>query len=73
MAVSDTAPAATTHPRTQWLSTKQVCEITGLTPSGLYNLRQEGIAPPAAKFGRHLRWPADELDTWMRARLSTAA
>jgi excisionase family DNA binding protein len=39
----------------------------------LYAWRHRGSGPPAVRLGRHLRYPRDLLDEWLRSGLAESA
>jgi len=48
-----------------------LCEITGLSESGLYKLIREGKFPKGVKLtSRATGWPSDVIDEWIESRLT---
>ena len=48
-----------------------LCEITGLSESGLYKLIREGKFPKGVKLtSRATGWPSDAIDRWIESRLT---
>ncbi|HEL4406216.1 TPA: AlpA family transcriptional regulator [Stenotrophomonas maltophilia] len=52
-----------------YLRLAQVCEITGLSRSSIYNYVAAGLFPKQRQMGiRAVRWLASEVHTWMEDR-----
>jgi prophage regulatory protein len=48
-----------------------LCDITGLSESGLYKLIREGKFPKGVKLtSRATGWPSDAIDRWIESRLT---
>lgn len=54
------------------MSTREVCDELQISASTLYTWRTAGVAPPALKIGRHLRFPRGAYENWLAERLTTA-
>lgn len=54
---------------TSYLSTIEAARLTGLSPAWFERSRWAGGGPPFVKVGRAVRYPLDELHSWMRQRL----
>jgi prophage regulatory protein len=64
------APAATT-PHQRILRLREVCALTGLGRSFIYQLQAEGRFPQRIKLGaRAVGWLEDEVQRWMADRIS---
>jgi len=55
-----------------YLSTIEAARVIGLSVAWFERSRWAGDGPPFIKLGRAVRYPRDELDAWMRARLRTS-
>jgi hypothetical protein len=57
---------------TNWLTTQEVAERTKLSPRTLAHWRlarhAEYVGPPYVKLRSAVRYPADLLEVWMRAK-----
>ena len=51
------------------LNTDQAALVTGLAPTTLTTLRSRGGGPRFVKYGRAVRYPADELSAWVAERI----
>lgn len=47
----------------------QLADRLGIPEATLAYWRSMGNGPPWGKFGRHVRYPADQLDTWIADRV----
>jgi excisionase family DNA binding protein len=50
------------------LTVDEVCDYLKISRSALYGLRRHGMAPPAIKIGRQLRFRRVDLDEWINAK-----
>ena len=48
------------------LRIEQVCHLTGLGRTMIYELISRGQLPAPIKLGRASRWPAREIEEWIR-------
>jgi excisionase family DNA binding protein len=48
------------------LSTQEVADFLGVPRETLLAWRRRGRGPKAIRLGRHLKWPPDELDHFLR-------
>jgi excisionase family DNA binding protein len=53
------------------MSTREVCEELLISTSTLYSWRTAGVAPPALKIGKHLRFPRAGFEEWLANRTTT--
>ena len=51
----------------EFLSTKQVAELTGLEPATLHNWRWARKGPVFVKLGRTVRYPKADLVAWIES------
>lgn len=51
------------------LSPDDVATILGVPKATLYRWRTGRVGPPAARIGRHLRYPQDALRDWIDAQV----
>jgi excisionase family DNA binding protein len=40
----------------------------GISKKTVYSWRLRGVAPPAYRIGRHLRWSRADVDAWLAER-----
>jgi excisionase family DNA binding protein len=52
-----------------WLTRKQLAERLGLPPKTLAEWASKGIGPRYARFGRHVRYSAQDILGWESERL----
>ena len=52
-----------------YLTTRQAADALGLKPSTLEAWRVRGDGPKFGKFGRAVRYRADDLQAWAESRL----
>jgi predicted DNA-binding transcriptional regulator AlpA len=67
-----TLGAASVKPEIQspaYVTTAQASHLTGLSPAWFERSRWAGGGPPFVKLGAAVRYPADKLHAWMRARI----
>lgn len=50
------------------LTPSELAEILGVPVATLYAWRYQSKGPPAIRIGRHLRYPADGLRSWIKER-----
>ena len=50
------------------LTVDEVCDRLKISRSALYGLRRTGMAPPAIKIGRQLRFRRADLENWINAK-----
>ena len=59
-----TSRATSAHPERlydlDWLA-----EYLGVSKKTIYSWRLRGVAPPAYRIGRHLRWSRADVDAWL--------
>lgn len=55
-----------------YLSTNDAARITGLSSAWFERARWAGNGPAYIKLGKAVRYPSDELHTWMRSHLRTS-
>ncbi len=53
----------------EYLTTMEAANMTGLSPTWFERSRWDGSGPPFVKVGRAVRYPRDDLNAWLRARL----
>ena len=50
---------------------KEVCEITGLSPSSIYKQVRLNLFPRGIKLtSRSTGWPSDAIDSWVNSKIS---
>jgi len=59
-------------PPTVYITTPEAARITGMSIDWFQRARWEGGGPPYVKIARAVRYPADELHAWLRARVRTS-
>jgi len=42
-----------------------LAEYLGVSKKTIYSWRLRGVAPPAYRIGRHLRWSRADVDAWL--------
>jgi predicted DNA-binding transcriptional regulator AlpA len=60
------------HPSPEYISTLEAARLTGLSPAWFERSRWAGDGPPFVKLRRTVKYPLDELHSWMRERLRTS-
>lgn len=55
------------------MTTEQVAEYLAVPVNTLYQWRHRGIAPRAARVGRHLRWKQVDVDRWLDDQSSSGS
>lgn len=65
-----TQAADTSPPEGRLWSIEDLSDHLGVPVETIYVWRHRGIAPPALKVGRYLRWRPEDVDTWLEARAS---
>jgi predicted DNA-binding transcriptional regulator AlpA len=55
---------------TEYLTAKQVAELTNISVQSLANWRAARRGPPFTRIERAVRYPADALQRWLDARTS---
>ena len=58
---------------TQLMTTEQVAAYLAVPVNTLYQWRHRGVAPPAARVGKHLRWKQSDVDRWVEQQTSTGS
>lgn len=53
----------------EYLTTLEAATMTGLSPAWFERGRWDGTGPPYIKVGKAVRYPLQDLHSWMRARL----
>ena len=65
--------SAVTSSATRILSLKEVCKVTGLGRSYIYQLQTEGQFPHSIKIGvRVVGWLEGEVQQWLNTRIRTS-
>jgi excisionase family DNA binding protein len=68
------ATAGATEPEevvmTTYLTTEELADYLSVPVNTIYQGRVRGIAPRAAKVGRHMRWNINDVDQWLAERSS---
>jgi len=59
-------------PPTTYISTPEAARIAGLSIDWFQRARWVGNGPPYIKIARAVRYPSDELHSWLRARVRTS-
>jgi len=50
---------------------KEVCEITGLSPSSIYKQVRLNLFPRGIKLtSRSTGWPSDAIDSWVNSKIA---
>ena len=50
---------------------KEVCEITGLSPSSIYKQVRLNLFPRGIKLtSRSTGWPSDAVDSWVNSKIA---
>ena len=57
----------------RYLTPEEVGEILIVPQTTLYKWRYSGTGPPSVKFGKYLRFPADEFERWVSEREAKAS
>ncbi len=61
------------HPNERALRLKQVCQLTGLGRSMIYQMQAEGRFPQRIKLGeRAVGWLESEVREWLATRIATS-
>lgn len=60
----------TTTPPERLLTVDQLAEALGVPKATVYKWTHEGTAPRSYKVGRHLRFKADDVATWLESKAS---
>ena len=55
-----------------WLSPEEIAERYGVPLATIYGWRTKGYGPRGVKIGRHVRYPADEVERWEQELLKAA-
>jgi prophage regulatory protein len=66
-----TSPQAAATPHQRILRLREVCALTGLGRSFIYQLQADGRFPQRIKLGaRAVGWVADEVQKWLSDRIA---
>lgn len=60
-----TSDQAVIQPSETLLTPADLAAILALSVTRIYQLRHEGVLPPAIRVGRTVRWRRHEIDTWL--------
>jgi len=56
-----------------WMTTKQVAPICGVSRLWLFRHRNDGVGPPYHRRGRKVLYRRDEIEAWLNAQRVGAA
>lgn len=54
----------------EFIDTKFITRLTGLSDKWFYKLIQEGVFPKPIKMGRASRWLKSDLEEWLQAKIN---
>ncbi len=64
----------TGHMPTRFIRRKEVCHLTGMSASGIYDLMSRGLFPKSIKLpgGKSVAWLLSDIEEWQRQVIATA-
>ena len=55
------------------MTTQELAAYLAVPVNTVYQWRYRGIAPPAARVGKHLRWKQEDVDRWLEQQTASGS